>query len=139
MVVLLDVGMKMGIYLGKKKVVGECLVCLVLVKIYGMKGVMVESFYYIGMEVKNDMVIVSFDWVLMWINCKDCFELYNFQVVGKDWVFYFVKVWIQRSKMFVKSERVFYLVVVCYGFENYVEGDLFGEDLFVLFFCFDDW
>ena len=64
---------------------------------------------------------------------------YNFQVAGKDRVFYPAKAWIQRSKMLVKSERVPHPVAVRYGFENYVEGDLFGEDLPVSSFRSDDW
>ena len=129
MAVLLDAGMKTGIHPGKKRVAGERLGRLALVKTYGMKGVTAESPYYAGMEVKNDTVIVSFDRAPMWINCKDRFESYNFQVAGKDRVFYPAKAWIQRSKMLVKSERVPHPVAVRYGFENYVEGDLFGEDL----------
>lgn len=139
MAVLLDVGMKTGIHPGKKKVAGERLARLALVKTYGMKGVTAESPYYTGMEVKNDTVIVSFDRAPMWINCKDRFESYNFQVAGKDRVFYPAKAWIQRSKMLVKSERVPHPVAVRYGFENYVEGDLFGEDLPVSSFRSDDW
>ena len=80
-----------------------------------MKGVTAESPYYAGMEVKNDTVIVSFDRAPMWINCKDRFESYNFQVAGKDRVFYPAKAWIQRSKMLVKSERVPHPVAVRYG------------------------
>ena len=98
MAVLLDAGMKTGIHPGKKKVAGERLARLALVKTYGMKGVTAESPYYTGMEVKNDTVIVSFDRAPMWINCKDRFESYNFQVAGKDRVFYPAKAWIQRSK-----------------------------------------
>ena len=124
---------------GKKRVAGERLGRLALVKTYGMKGVTAESPYYAGMEVKNDTVIVSFDRAPMWINCKDRFESYNFQVAGKDRVFYPAKAWIQRSKMLVKSERVPHPVAVRYGFENYVEGDLFGEDLPVSSFRSDDW
>ena len=139
MAVLLDAGMKTGIHPGKKKVAGERLARLALVKTYGMKGVTAESPYYTGMEVKNDTVIVSFDRAPMWINCKDRFESYNFQVAGKDRVFYPAKAWIQRSKMLVKSERVPHPVAVRYGFENYVEGDLFGEDLPVSSFRSDDW
>ena len=91
MAVLLDAGMKTGIHPGKKRVAGERLGRLALVKTYGMKGVTAESPYYAGMEVKNDTVIVSFDRAPMWINCKDRFESYNFQVAGKDRVFILLK------------------------------------------------
>ena len=45
MAVLLDAGMKTGIHPGKKKVAGERLARLALVKTDGMKGVTVESPY----------------------------------------------------------------------------------------------
>ena len=91
------------------------------------------------MEVKNDTVIVSFDRAPMWINCKDRFDHITFRLQVKIGFFYPAKAWIQRSKMLVKSERVPHPVAVRYGFENYVEGDLFGEDLPVSSFRSDDW
>lgn len=139
MAVLLDAGMEKGIHPAKKRVAGERLARLALVKTYRLEGVTAESPYYAGMEVKNDTVIVSFERAPMWINCKDRFESDNFRVAGEDRVFYPAKAWIQRSKMYVKSEKVPHPVAVRYGFENYVEGDLFGEDLPVSSFRSDDW
>ena len=139
MAVLLDVGMEKGIHPAKKQVAGERLARLSLVKTYGMKGVTAESPYYAGMEVKNDTVIVSFDRAPMWINCKEKFESDHFKVAGSDKVFYPAKTWIVRGKMYVKSEAVKHPVAVRYGFENYVEGDLFGEDLPVSSFRSDNW
>lgn len=139
MAVLLDAGMEKGIHPAKKRVAGERLARLALVKTYGLEGVTAESPYYAGMEVKNDTVIVSFERAPMWINCKDRFESGNFQVAGEDRIFYPAKAWIQRSKMYVKSEKVPHPVAVRYGFKNYVEGDLYGEDLPVSSFRSDDW
>lgn len=139
MAVLLDAGMEAGIHPGKKQVAGERLARLALVKTYGMQGVAAESPYYAGMEVKNDTVIVSFERAPMWINCKDRFESKHFQLAGSDRVFHPAKAWIYRSKMYVKSEAVPHPVAVRYGFQNYVAGDLFGEDLPVSSFRSDDW
>lgn len=139
MAVLMDAGMETGIHPGKKRVAGERLARLALVKTYGMKGVTAESPRYAGMEVRNDTVIVSFERAPMWINCKDRFESRHFQVAGEDRVFHPAKAWISRSKMYVKSEEVARPVAVRYGFRNYVEGDLYGEDLPVSSFRSDNW
>lgn len=139
MAVLMDAGMEKGIHPGKKRVAGERLARLALVKTYGMKGVTADSPCYAGMEVRNDTVIVRFDRAPMWINCKDRFESRHFQVAGEDRVFHPARAWIQRSKMYVKSEEVPHPVAVRYGFQNYVEGDLYGEDLPVSSFRSDDW
>lgn len=139
MAVLMDAGMETGIHPGKKRVAGERLARLALVKTYGMKGVTAESPRYAGMEVRNDTVVVSFERAPMWINCKDRFESRHFQLAGEDRVFHPAKAWISRSKMYVKSEEVSRPVAVRYGFRNYVEGDLYGEDLPVSSFRSDDW
>lgn len=139
MAVLMDAGMKKGIHPSQKQVAGERLARLALVKTYGLKGITAESPYYSGMSVSNDTVTVSFDRDKMWINCKDKFESVNFQLAGKDKVFYPAKAWLERSKVKVKSDKVPHPVAVRYGFENYVDGDLFGEDLPVSSFRSDNW
>lgn len=139
MAVLMDAGMEKGIHPSQKQVVGERLARLALVKTYGLKGFTAESPYFSGMTVSNDTVTVSFDRDKMWINCKDKFESANFQLAGEDRVFYPAKAWVERSKVKVKSEKVPHPVAVRYGFENYVAGDLFGEDLPVSSFRSDNW
>lgn len=139
MAVLMDAGMKKGIHPSQKQVVGERLARLALVKTYGFKGITAESPYYCGMSVSNDTVTVSFDRDKMWVNCKDKFESVNFQLAGEDKIFYPAKAWLERSKVKVKSEKVPHPVAVRYAFENYVAGDLFGEDLPVSSFRSDNW
>lgn len=139
MAVLMDAGMKKGIHPSQKRVAGERLARLALVKTYGFKGITAESPYFSGMSVSNDTVTVSFDRDKMWINCKDKFESENFQLAGEDKVFYPAKAWLERSKVKVKCDKVPHPVAVRYGFENYVAGDLFGEDLPVSSFRSDNW
>lgn len=139
MAVLLDAGMETGIHPAQKQVVGERLALLALTKTYGIEGVNGESPYYKSMEVKNDTVIVSFNRAQMWISGKNCFESKNFQVAGEDKIFYPAKAWIQRSKMYVKSDQVAHPVAVRYGFENYVEGDVFCDGLPLGSFRSDNW
>ncbi len=138
MAVLMDTGMENCIHPMRKKDAGERLARLALVKTYGLKGLTAESPYYKEMTVKGDTVEVSFERAPMWVNARGK-ELKNFRLAGEDRVFHPAKAWIERSKVCVKSEQVPRPVAVRYGFENYVEGDLFGEDLPVSSFRSDDW
>ena len=118
---------------------GERLALLALTKTYGIEGVNGESPYYKSIEIKNDTIVVSFERANMWISGKNCFESKNFQVAGEDKVFYPAKAWIERSKMLVKSDKVPHPVAVRYGFENYVEGDVYCDGLPLGSFRSDDW
>jgi len=75
----------------------------------------------------------------MWINCRGEFASDNFEVAGEDRVFYPAKAWVARSKMHVKSDKVARPVAVRYAFRDYVEGDVFCEDLPASSFRSDDW
>lgn len=129
MAVLLDAGMEKGIHPVQKQVAGERLALLALTKTYGVAGVTAESPYYKSMEIKGDTVIVSFERAPMWITGKDCFESKLFTVAGEDQVFHPAKAWIVRSKVYVKSPAVSHPVAVRYAFDNYVQGDLYGDGL----------
>ena len=140
MAVLMDAGFKEGIHPYDKRTPGERLALLALNKTYGMEGISGDSPYYKSMEIQNDTVIVSFERAPMWICGKHSFESSQFKVAGSDRIFYPAKAWIQRSKVYVKSEQVPHPVAVRYAFENYAEGDLFGGDgLPVSSFRSDDW
>ena len=139
MVVLLDAGLEKGIHPVKKQVVGERLALLALSKSYKIKGISAESPVYKGMEIQGDTVIVSFERAPMWMSARN-FESKCFTLAGQDKVFHPAKAWIVRSKVYVKSESVVKPVAVRYGFENYVEGDLFSnEGLPVSSFRSDTW
>lgn len=129
MAVLLDAGMKSCIHPSNKQVAGERLALLALSKTYGIAGINAESPYYKEMEVKGDTVIVSFERAPMWINGKGSSESKLFRVAGADKQFHPARAWIERSKVYVKSDAVKEPVAVRYAFDNYVEGDLFGGDL----------
>lgn len=141
MAVLMDAGFKDGIHPRDKRTPGERLAFLALGKTYGMEGVTVESPRYKSMEVKGDTVVVSFERAPMWLCGRDGMESHQFKVAGEDRVFYPARAWIERSRVYVRSERVARPVAVRYAFENYAEGDLFGADGFlpVSSFRSDDW
>ncbi len=138
MVVLLDAGMETGIHPAKKKTAGERLALLALNKTYGVEGITSQSPYFKEIEIKNDTVIVSFERAEMWITTNGK-ESKLFKVAGADKVFHPAKAWIARSKMYVKSDAVPNPVAVRYGFENYVEGDVFCDGLPVSSFRSDNW
>ena len=139
MAVLLDAGLEKGIHPSQKKIAGERLARLAMVNTYGMKGVSSQSPYFKDFEVKGDTVIVSFERADMWINCKGKFQSDNFKLAGEDRVFHKAKTWIERSKLYVLSSEVKNPVAVRYAFENYVEGDLFEDDLPISSFRSDNW
>lgn len=139
MAVLLDAGLEKGIHPMKKQVAGERLARLALVKTYGLKGVTAESPRYDHIDISNDTVTVYFNHADMWINCHGCYESKLFEVAGEDRVFHPAKAWVSRSKMLVKSDAVAKPVAVRYAFRNYVEGDVFCEDLPLSSFRSDDW
>lgn len=139
MAVLLDAGMEKGIHPSKKRIAGERLALLALAKTYKIEGINGESPYYKGFEVRHDTVVVSFERAKMWISGKDCFESNNFRLAGADKVFHPAKAWIERSKVYVKSDAVAQPVAVRYAFENYVVGDLFCNGLPLGSFRSDNW
>lgn len=139
MAVLLDAGLQKGIHPIKKQIAGERLARLALVKTYAIAGITAESPYYKNIEIHNDTVTVFFERADMWINCHGDTESSLFEVAGADKKFYPARAWIYRSKMMVKSDKVKKPVAVRYAFNNYVQGDVFCEDLPAASFRSDDW
>ena len=140
MAVLLDAGMEKGIHPAKKQIAGERLALLCTDKDIWCGRVNGESPYYKSMEIKkNDTIVVSFRTANMWISGKNCFESKNFRIAGEDKIFYPAKAWIERSKDTCKSDKVPHPVAVRYGFENYVEGDVYCDLSAVGSFRSDDW
>ena len=139
MAVLMDVGMRDCIHPRLKRFAGERLARLALVKTYGIKGVTAESPRVGEIKMQGDTVVIGFDRDKMWVNFKGNPTSDNFEVAGEDKVFYPAKAWLQRSKVMVKSDKVKKPVAVRYGFKNWVQGDLFCEDLPVSSFRSDNW
>jgi len=139
MAVLMDAGLEKGIHPMKKQVAGERLARLALVKTYGIEGITAESPRFSGMKIQNDTIICSFDNDKMWINCHGKYTSDLFEVAGEDRVFHKAKAWVSRSKMMVKSDEVKKPVAVRYAFKNFVEGDVFCEDLPLSSFRSDEW
>lgn len=140
MAVLLDVGMERGIHPYDKQTPGERLALHALAKTYGIEGIYCDAPIFKEMEIKGDVVEISFDRSSMWISCKHGFESKCFEVAGEDRVFYPAKAEVKAKKMVVRSEQVKNPVAVRYAFKNWVKGDLYGSDgLPISSFRTDDW
>lgn len=139
MAVLMDAGLETCIHPNEKYKAGERLCLQALCKTYGVKGLVCDPPVYKGMEVKNDTVIVTFDRNKMWPAGKGVFTSKNFKVAGEDRVFYPAEAWIVQKNVYVKSKDVPHPVAVRYAFENWADGDLFGEEIPVSSFRSDDW
>lgn len=139
MAVLLDAGLEAGIHPMKKQMAGERLARLALAKTYGVKGFVAESPRYNHIEVSNDTVTVFFDRADMWMNFRGKSFSDNFEMAGEDRIFYPAKAWLNRSKIMVRSDRVSHPVAVRYGFRDWVDGDVFSDDLPLSSFRSDNW
>lgn len=139
MAVLMDAGLRDGIHPRLKNLAGERLARLALVKTYGLNGIAAESPRVGEIKIQNDTIEIGFDRDKMWVHFCGKPTSDNFEVAGKDKVFYPAKAWLKRSKVMVKSDQVKEPVAVRYGFKNWVKGDLFCEDLPVSSFRSDNW
>ena len=123
----------------KKQIAGMRLALLALDKTYGIKGITSESACYKNVEFKGDTAVVSFDRAGMWIYGKNGLKSDLVEVAGADSVFHPAKAWIERSKLYVKSDKVKNPVSVRYAFKDWADGDLFCDGLPISSFRTDDW
>lgn len=139
MACLMDAGLEYGIHPRKKQLAGLRLALLALDKTYGLKGITSESAYYKDVEFKNDTAVVSFERADMWIYGKNGYKSDLVEVAGEDHVFHPAKAWIERSKLYVKSDEVKKPVAVRYAFKDWADGDLFCDGLPISSFRTDNW
>lgn len=139
MAVLMDAGLEYGIHPRKKQLAGMRLALLALSKTYGMKGITAESARYKDVEFKGDTAVITFERADMWIYGKNGLKSDLVEVAGEDHVFHPAKAWIERSKLFVKSDDVKKPVAVRYAFKDWADGDLFCDGLPVSSFRTDNW
>ena len=139
MAVLMDAGLEYGIHPRKKNLAGMRLALLALSKTYGVEDLTAESAYYKDVTFKNDTAVVTFNRANMWIYGRNGLKSDLFEVAGEDRVFHPAKAWIERSKMYVKSDSVKKPVAVRYAFKDWADGDLFCDGLPVSSFRTDNW
>lgn len=139
MAVLTDAGLEYGIHPRKKEIAGQRLALLALDKTYKISGLTSQSAYFDKAEFRHDTTVVSFKRADMWIYGRDGYKSSLFEVAGADSVFHPAKAWVERNKVYVKSDEVVHPVAVRYAFHNWTDGDLFCDGLPLSSFRSDNW
>ena len=139
MAVLMDAGLEYGIHPRKKREAGERMAILALSNTYGVKG-LPDFAVYKSVEFKGDTAVVSFDRSKEWVYFENGTTSELFEVAGSDKVFHpATKVWIERNRVYVKSDKVNQPVAVRYAFKDWAQGDLMHDGLPVSSFRTDSW
>lgn len=138
MAVLMDAGLEYGIHPRKKRQAGERLALLALKNTYDVSG-LPEFARYKSVEFKGDTAVVSFDKSKEWVYFNNGPTSDLFEIAGEDRVFHKAKAWIERNRVYLKSDEVSRPVAVRYAFRNWADGDLFCDGLPVSSFRSDDW
>ncbi|QPH40204.1 sialate O-acetylesterase [Pedobacter endophyticus] len=139
MAVLLDIGEEKSIHPANKRQGGERLAYLALSQTYGINGFGAVSPGYESMTIENNSAIIKFNNVPNGLTSFGN-ELSLFKIAGADQKFYPAKATIKGSSITVSADEVKAPVAVRYAFDDFVTGDLFGNDgLPVSSFRTDDW
>lgn len=139
MAVLLDIGEQATIHPPRKEPVGTRLAYLALAQTYGIKGFDYASPLYKEMTVDGNRATIRFEHAENGLTSFNK-PIQNFEVAGKDKMFYPAQAMISGSVIIVSSPLVKEPVAVRYAFKDFVVGDLFGTNgLPVSSFRTDDW
>ncbi|XHR92852.1 sialate O-acetylesterase [Mucilaginibacter sp. UC70_90] len=139
MAVLLDVGEQATIHPPRKEPVGTRLAYLALAQTYGIKGFDYASPLYKEITVDGNRATIRFEYAENGLTSFNK-PIQNFEVAGKDKMFYPAQAMISGSVIIVSSPLVKEPVAVRYAFKDFVVGDLFGTNgLPVSSFRTDDW
>ena len=138
MAVLMDTGIKDVIHPRKKRLAGERLAILALANTYDVKG-LPDFATYSRVEFQGDTAIVAFDRSKEWVYFENGSHSQNFEVAGEDRVFHPADAWVNRNRVYVKSNEVSHPVAVRYAFKDWVVGDLMHDGLPVSSFRTDNW
>ena len=105
---------------------------------YSIDGIP-EHARYEGMEIHGDTAVVRFDRSKEWVYFDKGTTSNLFQIAGEDRVFHPADAWIERNRVYLRSDSVSKPVAVRYAFTNWADGDLFCDGLPVSSFRSDDW
>lgn len=126
MVVTTDCGEKNNVHPKNKKPVGERLALLIREEIYKEK-INGHSPIYKDYEILGDKIEISFDYVTSGDLCSDGDEIKGFEIKGEDNKFYKAKAEIKDDKIIAWSDEVRSPKALRYGWENYIELNLFNK------------
>lgn len=139
MACIMDTGEKDCIHPANKKVAGDRLAYLALVKTYGKKGFACDGPVLKEMKVEGNQVKLTFDNAPNGLTSFGK-ELKCFEVAGANKRFYPAKAFITGAGITLFSPVVNEPVAVRYAFKDFIIGDLFNiEGLPASSFRTDDW
>lgn len=139
MAVLLDIGEQALIHPPRKEPVGTRLAYLALAQTYGIKGFDYASPLYKEMTVDGNRATIRFEHAENGLTSFNK-PIQNFEIAGKDKMFYPAQAMISGSVIIVSSPLVKEPIAVRYAFKDFVVGDLFGTNgLPASSFRTDDW
>lgn len=127
MVVITDLGEEFCIHPSEKIKVGNRLAYIALADKYNIEGINAESPKYKNKIIKDNKIILTFEHADNGLTSFNK-ELNNFEICGKDKVFYKAKAKIKNNTVVVWSEKISDPHGVRYAFKNFVIGDLFGTN-----------
>ncbi|MBI4977920.1 MAG: 9-O-acetylesterase [Spirochaetes bacterium] len=137
--VIIDVGEEKDIHPKNKQDVGRRLALQALKKTYG-KRVASSGPMYRSMQIENDAIRVSFDYVAGGLTLYGANELTGFAVAGADKVFYWASAVIESNTVLVKSPNVPKPVAVRYAWADNPDASLYNTALLPACpFRSDDW
>ena len=125
MAVSLDVGDENSIHPSRKFILGKRLAYWALNKDYGLKSVQFSGPIYKSFEIKQDKVLIKFDFAENGLYSPDDL-INNFELASDDKIFYPADAKIMWNYLEVQSDQVKNPVHVRYGWKNYLIGNLFN-------------
>lgn len=125
MAVSLDVGDANSIHPPSKFILGKRLAYWALNKDYGFSSVNFSGPVYKSLEIKENKVLVKFDFAENGLHCPDD-VINNFELASEDKIFYPANAKIMWNQLEVQSDQVKNPVHVRYGWKNYLNGNLYN-------------
>jgi sialate O-acetylesterase len=139
MAVLMDIGEENNIHPTDKEKGGNRLAFQALSKTYGVEGFEFESPRFKAIEIKDNLVTVSFDDAPNGITSYGK-EVTGFEIAGEDKVFYPAKTEVRRKSVVLTSDKVAKPVAVRYLWKDFTKAELFSNGgLPVSSFRTDEW
>lgn len=127
MAVIMDVGAQNTIHPPDKQTVSDRLSFIALNKSYGLKNVAYQGPVYKSQSIKGTEVTLTFDHAKQLKFIGGAKESSNFEIAGKNQVFYPAKAVITKAGIIVSSPEVTEPISVRYAFKAWVLGDLVNE------------
>jgi len=128
MITTIDLGEKNCVHPAEKNIVAKRLSWWAIAETYGIKGIPYKSPVHHSQEVKDTMIIISFDNAEQGITTFGR-KLESLEIAGIDRIFYSANVLISDKKLIVWNPKVNNPVAVRYAFSNFPKGDGFLYNL----------